>query len=182
MRKSLILLGILDDSDVEWMLRAGVKDQIAAGTRLITEGQPLGSLYIVLSGQFAVSVGGASKRIATLLPGEILGEMSFVDSRPPSATVTADQDSWVLDIPRREITERLNDEPAFGARFYRAVAVFLSSRLRDTVANLGYGKAVQLDENVEDAGEISMDILDNVNLAGIRFSILQERVRSAGSS
>ena len=88
----------------------------------------------------------------------------------------------MLDIPRREISERLSDEPAFAARFYHAVAVFLSNRLRDTVADLGYGKAVRLDEDVEDSAEIPMDILDNVNIAGIRFSILQERSRSASSS
>jgi CRP/FNR family cyclic AMP-dependent transcriptional regulator len=181
MRKSLVLLGILNDSDVEWMLRIGNKDKIKAGSRLIVEGEPIGSLYIVLSGQFAVNVGGPSHRIATLSPGEILGEMSFIDSRPPSATVTADQDSWVLDIPRREVSERLSEEAAFGARFYRAIAIFLSTRLRDTVAHLGYDKPVQLDENVEDAGEIPISILDNINLAGVRFSALQERARAAAS-
>ena len=82
MRKSLILLGILDDSDVEWMLRVGIKDKITAGSSLIVEGELISSLYIVLSGQFSVTV-GSGKRVATLLAGEILGEMSFVDCGRP---------------------------------------------------------------------------------------------------
>ena len=175
MRKSLILLGILDDSDVDWAIRAGVKENVPRGATLIQQGAPLSSLYIVLTGSFAVYVSGAKDPIAKLLPGEILGEMSFVDSRPPSATVIATEDSWVLDIPRQAVYERLEDQPAFAGRFYRALAVFLSNRLRDTTSHLGYGKALQLDESVEDDDEVPEEILDMLTLAGKRFSILQER-------
>lgn len=182
MRKSLILLGILDDSDVEWTIRVGVKQRVAVGSTIITEGEPLDSMFIVLAGEFAVLSGKARKRVATLLEGEILGEMSFIDSRPPSATVTATQDSWVLDIPREEVTMRLQDDVGFAARFYRAVAVFLSNRLRETVSTLGYGQQPRLDESVEDADEIPMDILDALSLAGRRFTILQERSRSVASA
>lgn len=179
MRKSLILLGILDDSDLEWTLREGVKRGVSAGTRLVVERQPLESIFIVLSGSFSVQVG--RQRVARLLAGDIVGEMSFVDSRPPSATVVADEDSWVLDIPKAEVRMRLADEPAFAGRFYRAVAVFLSSRLRETDTHLGYGK-VQLAENEEDQDEIPEDILDNLAIAGLRFTILQERSRAAGGA
>ena len=181
MRKALILLGILDDSDVEWMIRVGVKRQVGAGGQLIREREPLASFYVVLDGAFAITaVATADKRIATLYPGEILGEMSFVDSRPPSATVTADLDSMVLDIPRTALSERLSDDIGFNARFHRSLAIFLAQRLRDTVATLGYGKAVQLEESVEDDDEIPLDLLDSLSIAGRRFGILQERTRTSG--
>jgi CRP/FNR family transcriptional regulator, cyclic AMP receptor protein len=175
-RKSLILLGVLDDSDLEWMLRSGVKKRIAAGEKPVVERQALDSLFVVLTGSFGVVVGG-KERVARLLAGDIVGEMSFLDSRPPSATVVADEDSWILEIPRDQVTERLNDDQGFAARFYHAVAMFLSLRLRETSSRLGYGKA-RLTADEEDTDEIPEDILDKLAIAGHRFAILQDRSRS----
>jgi CRP/FNR family cyclic AMP-dependent transcriptional regulator len=181
-RKALILLGILDDSDVEWMIRVANKRQVATGGQLIRERMPIDSFFIVLDGAFAITAKATGdKRIATLFPGEILGEMSFVDSRPPSATVTAVRDSLVLDIPRTELSQRLVENIGFNARLYRSLAIFLAHRLRDTVTTLGYGKVLQLDESAEDEGEIPLDLLDSLSLAGLRFGILQERTRTTGS-
>ena len=105
----------------------------------------------------------------------------FNDSRPPSATVTADRDSLILDIPKVALNKRLADNLGFSARFYRSLAIFLAQRLRDTNATLGYGKAVQLSESIEDESEISLELLDSLSLAGRRFGILQERTRTTGS-
>ena len=179
MRKSLILLGILNDSDLEWMLRTGVKKRVATGDKAVAERQALDSLFIVLTGSFGVVVGG-KERVARLLAGDIVGEMSFIDSRPPSATVVADEDSWILEIPRDQVNERLNDDPAFAARFYHAVAIFLSLRLRATSSQLGYGQARRAGDE-EDDDEIPDDILDKLAIAGHRFAILQERARSANA-
>jgi CRP-like cAMP-binding protein len=182
MRKSLILFGVLDDSDVDWLLRVASKRIVPNGSTLIREGVPTDSLYIVLSGAFEVFARGGKTPIARLLSGEVIGEMSFVDSRPPSATVIAEQDSWVLDLPREEVFMRLQDQPFFGGRFYRAIAVFLSSRVRDTVSLLCNGIPLRLDQSVEDASEIPEDLLDKMSIAGIRFSMLQERTRAVNSA
>jgi CRP-like cAMP-binding protein len=182
MRKSLILLGILDDSDVEWTIRAGVKERVAPGAMLIREGEPLNSVYIVLGGSFHVSVGNVKNRIARLYAGDILGEMSFVDSRPPSATVIAAEESWVLEIPRSEVRLRLEEDVAFGSRFYRAIAVFLATRLRETVGNLGYGEAKVDEDGFEEEGQVPEDLLESMAIAGKRFKMLQGRARTAASA
>lgn len=179
MRKSLILLGVLDDSDLEWMLRTGVKKRVESGGTPVVERQALDSIFVVLTGSFGVTVAG-KERVARLLPGDIVGEMSFLDSRPPSATVTADEDSWILEIPRDRVSERLNDDAAFAARFYHALAMFLSLRLRATTSQLGYGKA-RLGADEEDTDEIPEEILDKLAIAGHRFAILQERARSVSA-
>lgn len=74
-----------------------------------------------------------------LRSGEIVGEMSFVDSRPPSASVISLERSVVLAIPPRHTRGEAADDVAFAARFYRSLAVFLSDRLRTTSGRLGYG-------------------------------------------
>jgi len=177
MRKALIVLGILDDSDIEWMIRVGTKQTIAAGTTIIHEGKEIAALFVVLSGNLTVTAGGM--QVALLSVGEVVGEMSLIDARPPSATVTAAEESVVLSIPRDDIDARLSEDVGFAARLYRALAVFLSSRLRTTVSNLGFGGKSRLDESVRDEDEIPMDLLENVTLAGMRFTHLQEHARSA---
>ena len=59
---------------------------------LIEQGVPVDSVFILLDGRLAVWLRprhGPEREIARLNAGEIVGEMSFVDARPPSATVRA---------------------------------------------------------------------------------------------
>ena len=178
MRKALFFLGILNDADVEWMIATGAKQQLNPGEVLIQEGEPATSIFLVLEGVLSVVAKAANREVARLRPGEIVGEMSFVDSRPPSATVQAVEPSSVLAIPRRGLEARLLQDASFAARFYRAIAVFLSDRLRSTVALLGYGSGQTLEDQASYADEIDPAVLDNVSLAGARFDILQRRLRA----
>src|SRR5580693_5526182 len=98
MRKALYFLGILSDSDIDWLVAAGNRREVATGITLIEEGQPLDSVFLVIDGAFAVrtrALGG--REIARLMSGEVMGEMSFVDQAPPSATVLSVENSFVLD-------------------------------------------------------------------------------------
>jgi bacteriocin-type transport-associated protein len=170
MRKVLFILGQLSDYDMEWLLTHGTKRRVPAGTTIIEEGKPVDTLAFVLDGRLRVSIAGlGNKDIAHLGTGEIVGEVSFVDSRPPTATVSAMDDSVLWMIPRRHLQEHLDGDPQFAAHFYRAVSVFLADRLRSTVGRLGYNAALDLDEDVEYEDELDPDVLDNVHLAGMRF-------------
>jgi hypothetical protein len=74
--------------------------------------------------------------------------------------------------------EKLKKDEGFASRFYRAIAIFLSTRLRGTVRYLGYAKGqfVNEDNNSED---LSPEMLDNVPLAKARFDWLLRRLRSS---
>ena len=178
MRKALVFLGILNDSDLDWMVAAGSRREIARGHVLIEEGKPIDSIYVVLDGALSVSVRGAGDReVARLRSGEIVGEISFVDSRLPTATVQAAENSLVLAIPRGSLQAKLENDPAFAARFYRALAVFLADRMRSTLGALGYGTGAAAAEDTY-AGEIDPDTLDQTSLAGARFDLLRRRLRT----
>ena len=150
MRKALYFLGILDDRDMDWMIRSGKKMTVAPGTHLIEQGKPTDWLYFVLDGAFVVYTRTAP-RIAVLKAGEVVGEISFVDSRPPVAGVRAEVESKVGAIPRTALASKLQQDVGFAARFYRAVAVFLADRLRTTTDNVGT-QELQLDESIEEIG------------------------------
>jgi bacteriocin-type transport-associated protein len=181
MRKVLFILSELADSDVDWMVRNGTKRAVAPGTVLIREGEQLPVLFVLLDGRLEVTLATlGGRRIALLGSGEILGELSFLDSRPPSATVTALDHASVLSISRARLNDKLSQDPGFAARFYRALGVFLASRLRRSQSRLGYGEDVA-DERAEPEDEIDPALLDGLALAGARFDWMLKRLRAAPS-
>jgi CRP/FNR family cyclic AMP-dependent transcriptional regulator len=168
MRKVLFIFGQLTDSDVDWLARAGRRQRLPARAVLIREGVPVGTLYIVLEGQLRVVHDGSGREIASLEAGEIVGEMSFVDARPPSATVYAATDVVVYTISKAVLQDHLDRDVAFAARFYKAVATFLSDRVR---------KATEADDpDPKSVGQLDDSVLDNLDRAGARFDALGRRL------
>lgn len=190
MRKVLFLFGQLNDDDVEWLIAHGGTRQVGEGEILIHQGQPIDAVFILLEGRLAVVLGGpggaGGREIARLNAGEIVGEMSFLDSRPPSATVRGLEESTVYAIPRRVLAARLAAEQGFAARFYRALAIFLATTVRERHRGLLTGAAGEpagadvaggagADDGA-DPDELDANVLDNVYLAGDRFNRMVKRL------
>ncbi|CAD5967850.1 hypothetical protein PCC9214_03612 [Planktothrix tepida] len=145
MTNALLILGELNDRDIDWIVTQGKREVLQAGTVLIEEDQPLDALYIVLSGTLNVCVAALGNQVVGKIGGgEILGEMSFVDGRLPSATVQAVEECCVLSISRSLLSQKLEEDVLFSLRFYRAITKFLSSRLRATVNHFGHEENVTL--------------------------------------
>lgn len=179
MRKVLFILGQLNDSDVEWLSTVGERRKIAAGTELIREGADLDTVYLILEGQMSVWA-GARIKLATVASGDILGEMSLVDSSKTSASIKCDTESVVLAIPKAKLSDRLSSDVGFAARFYKALALFLADRMRNTIRRMGYGAMEDEPARSDtDLDELDAEVLDNVHLAGARFErILQKLAKS----
>lgn len=168
MKRVLFLLGHLNDLDIEWMINNGSKAELEAGDRLIRKGETIESLFIVLSGQLSITDGTSDKTIAMIGAGEIVGEMSFLESRPPSVSVIATESTSVYSISRELMNSRLANNLEFKANFYYAISLFLSNRLRKTTSQLGYG-------NPEEVDMIDENVLEGISQAGSRFGqILQK--------
>lgn len=179
MRQVLFILGQLNDSDVEWLSTVGERRKIAPGTELIREGSDLDTVYLILDGQMSVWSGGRIK-LGTRASGDILGEMSLVDSGKTSASVKCETESVVLAISKATLSDRLKTDIGFAARFYKALALFLADRMRNMIRRMGYGNLQ--DESARDdvdLDQLDVEVLDNVHLAGARFErILQKLARS----
>jgi len=177
MRKIFYLFGQLTDADIGWMLSKGKRERVPAGTSIVREGQPIDSLFILLDGVLeATGPGLGTDKPLRLECGEVVGEISFVDSRPPTATVTAATAAVVLSIPRAALLEKLEQDHELAARFYRALAMFLSQRLRDTGRRLGYGRSEFAPAGTEVVGELGEEVLDNIHMAGHRFDHVLQRL------
>ncbi len=174
MKKVLYMLGEFTDQDIDWLISTGQREHITKGAVIIQQGQPVEEIFFVLRGQLGVSIEDVGE-IARIGNGEIVGELSLLDSRPPNATVTALEDSVVMAVAKRRVDGRLRTDAGFSSRFYRALGLLLADRLRDSVGALAYGGQMGLSDQ-DDALEISPELLDRMNLAAQRFEQIRERL------
>lgn len=122
----------LSGPSVDWIIDHSTETSIAEGEVVIHEGTQIESLYLVTEGLLGVYVSGigGSKRIGQLGAGAVVGEMSFVESVPTSASLVAMEPTTLLSISRGELTAKMAADPVFAVDFYRSLAITLSQRLR----------------------------------------------------
>jgi CRP-like cAMP-binding protein len=75
--------------------------------------------------------------VATLAPGDICGEISFLErGRSTAAVIAKDEQVEVDEISAGELREIFEAFPRLASRFYLSVALILAQRLRDTSREL----------------------------------------------
>ncbi len=129
-QKGLTILGDLHEDDLKWLSQNGTVAQLYPGDALIEADQEIDKLYFVTQGNMSIVVDG--REVAEAVTGDVLGEMSFVERCTTSAEVVARTTSRALAVPRKSLLDEFESNTAFAARFYKALAVFLSDRLRAT--------------------------------------------------
>jgi len=128
----------------ELSVLAGSADEclLPAGHVLMEEGEVGTEAFVVLDGVAEVSMGG--RIVATVGPGETVGEMALIDQRPRTATVTAVTPLRVLVVGRRHAAALL-DQPGVA----RGLLEILSGRLRKAESGSGDGvRPAELSEKV----------------------------------
>ena len=131
------------------------------GAVVLEEGGHRRALFLVRTGAVRVERDdqGRAITLAQLGPGELLGEMGFVQNEPASAAVVAQDDSVIDVIEWDGLQSVMASEPGFAVRFYHSLAILLAQRLRSTskrLAQTGAGEAAQVNRfHVARTGNIS---------------------------
>src|SRR4051812_30927071 len=96
---------------------------------LINEGEVSHSMYLVQEGRLLVTQKGLSDDIILgfIEEGELVGELSFLDQEPRSATVQAVKDCTLYQIPLKSIEELFQSQPKWFEVFIKT----LVARLRE---------------------------------------------------
>jgi serine/threonine protein phosphatase PrpC len=128
----------LNDREILRVLQVTDVASFQNGERVMNEGETGEELFIVLSGQLKVQRGGAD--LATLKPGDHVGEMALVRSQPRSATVVSDGPSELMLIRRTEFFEILRKEHQLAVKLLWQFLGVLADRLADTSRELGAAK------------------------------------------
>jgi CRP-like cAMP-binding protein len=125
-------LGELSDQDAAWFGAAGQQQRVRAGEVVITEGVTPEHIHVVLEGSFIVSSERlGDPEIQRIGPGELLGEMSYINRSPPGGSVRAATDGVLLSVRRADIDAKITTDPAFGSRFRKVISEFAVSRMYD---------------------------------------------------
>lgn len=133
MLEALSLFNELRKKDINWIMDQGMERQVISKTVVIREGAPVTSLFFVLEGLLSVSMDTESTTsIAMLGPGSLFGEISLLLGDKASANVIAEENSLLLELDHIVITSKLDQDFAFAARFFRALACLGSQRLKQT--------------------------------------------------
>jgi len=123
------LFSTLTQAQAESVADAVIKRRFKRGECIVEQGKKSNMLAIVLAGRARVlSTDGRGREVilATLSPGDYVGEMSLIDNQPHSATVRAEIQTDVLILGRMEFARCLPENSSMAY----AVMKGLVQRLR----------------------------------------------------
>ena len=150
------LFSMLTPLQGESVAAAVVKRRFKRGEAIVEQGKQSNALSIILTGRARVIATDARGReviLATMHPGDYVGEMSLIDNEPHSATVLAEIQTDALILGRLEFARCL---PENGSMAY-AVLTGLVQRLR------------QADRKIESLA--LMDVYGRVARSLLEFSV-----------
>lgn len=107
------------------MARASDEIDLTAGRTLCEEGTTGREAFVIVEG--TAEVRRNNKKVATLGPGDCVGELALLDHGPRTATVTAATDLKVLVIGAREFAAIVDAVPPIAHKLLKSLA----ARIRD---------------------------------------------------
>lgn len=127
-------LKFLTDDDYQLLLEKAQITTYQKNTNILEEGHLSTAIYILRKGSARVEHSSLGKGVAIsfLFPGDIFGEMSFIEDTPASATIIAEEEVEVFVLENTTLYSLLVSIPGLSARFYQSIASNLSYRLRET--------------------------------------------------
>ncbi len=118
----------------DWALIAdkASRVQFKAGEQFVHRGKRTHGIYLLVKGTASVQIAGNSKA-REIGPGEVCGEISFIDELPATADIVASEPVWAYFLDRPTLQSLFELFPHLGSRFYRSLASILSRRLREAI-------------------------------------------------
>ena len=118
----------------DWTLIAdkAQRMQFKAGDSIILQGKRTHGVYVLVKGKAAVQI--PSREILPALgPGEVCGEISFLDEEPATVNVVASEPVEALYLDRPTLQSLFELYPHLGSRFFHSLASSMSRRLRELI-------------------------------------------------
>lgn len=156
-----VLLQTLTTNDIAWLKQWGQPQPLPVGD-LLLQNPNVPELFIILEGTLQVAIAAeqanrlgqafAALEAADSLAaevgrfgvGELIGEAALLNQSVVPLTMTALEASLVLRVPVAVLQSRLDQDWAFAARFYRAIALLLLGRMEEVIETLLRRKRLQI--------------------------------------
>ncbi len=103
-----------------------------AGERIITDGEPCSTMYLVAKGRLSVliKINQEALTLGTVGPGAWVGEIGLIDPGPACATVEAVEDTVLLSMSADALTNLVANHPIIASLMLQKLLKELASRLR----------------------------------------------------
>lgn len=118
----------------DWALISdkAIRRKFKAGEQILHRDRRSHGIYVVLSGSAVVEIPSRG-RAREIGPGEICGEISFLDELPATANVVAKGEVEAFFLDRATLQSLFELFPHMGSRFFHSLAAILSRRLREVM-------------------------------------------------
>ena len=129
------LFRYLDDDERHRIERIAEVKTIRANEYLIKARDHDSTLFTVEEGHLDIVTkrDGKETVVATVGPGDVLGEVSFIDDSARTVSVRAGEENAVVRAwDKKQLSDALSKEPSTLAKFSVALCELLVERLRDT--------------------------------------------------
>src|SRR5262249_43788561 len=108
------IFGLLDDEEREALAQMMGSREFKRGETVFHYGDPGGEIFILRSGRvelFVESTEGQKIVLAENEQGDVIGELSFLDGGPRTATAVASQDTCMLVLDRMRLLDFIDQHP-----------------------------------------------------------------------
>ncbi len=123
--KELPIFSGLNKKELEVVAKGSDEITVPPGTVIVDQGQTGREAFLILSGTVTVKRNG--RKIATLEPGSLVGELSLLDHGPRTATVTCDTECTFLVVDQRHFLGIVLASPSVTSKLLASLA----SRIRE---------------------------------------------------
>jgi CRP/FNR family cyclic AMP-dependent transcriptional regulator len=148
--KSVPLFASFGDEQLRTLVGVVTRRSAGRGSVIMAAGDPIDSLYIVISGRLKVMMSDAEGKeviLSLIGPGEYFGEMGLIDDSPRSASVVTIEPCELLAVSKRDFKKCLAESAEMAAAVMRG----LVQRLREADRKIGslalldvYGRVARL--------------------------------------
>ena len=163
------LFSMLTTSQAASVADAVVKRRFKRGEPIVEQGKKSNALSIILTGRARVITTDSRGReviLATMRPGDYVGEMSLIDDEPHSATVSAEIQTDTLVLSRAEFARCMPENDSMSYAVLRG----LVKRLRHA------DRKIESLALMDVYGRVARALLDTATVDGAVSAVIRDKV------
>lgn len=146
LKKGYLFEALLPE-ELEALAEVITERDVIAGDYVFDEGATAAALFIIKSGAVEIlkkGAGGDEQKVAVLSTGSHFGEMAFIDRMPRAAAAMTRENTKLLELSYEAIDKLIASKPEVGLKIYKALAIVLCHRIRQTTGDLSSLKELKL--------------------------------------
>ncbi len=145
--QGIYLFRFFTEEELHNVASISTKKSFSAGDSIIVEGSKAQSMFVVCYGSVKLMKStddDDETPIGVLASGAHFGELPFLDHLKRGLNIVAIENSLIYEISYQALEQLLTDNIYLSSAFYKAVSIFLGTRLRAITTDLTFAREKNL--------------------------------------